>query len=80
MTAQRQFLIVTTDLPGGHWVSTLDYLEGPGKKSRPHLYESVVFASPADTAGIERHEYETQEEAIRGHQAIVARYRGQEHE
>lgn len=76
MIDARRFVRIT-DLPGGAWVSTLDYLEGPGEKSRPHAYESVVFARPDDTAGIERHEYASQAEAVRGHDAIVARYRGQ---
>jgi hypothetical protein len=72
----RQFVRITY-LPNGAWMSTLDYLEGPGKKSRPHAFESVVFDGPDDMSGIERHEYATQAEAIAGHDAIVARYGGQ---
>lgn len=68
-------VIRRTDLPDGKWVSTvwlgLDHRLGDGP---PLIFETMVFPSKGDFGELDMDRYTTEAEAIKGHEAMVAKW------
>jgi len=66
-----------TTLPDGKWVSTvwlgLNHRWGPGP---PLIFETMVFESEENLEEVDMERYATENEAILGHQRMVAKYAG----
>jgi hypothetical protein len=64
-------------LPDGKIISTVwlgidhRYNKGNGK---PIIFETMVFVSDMDYTDIDRRRYETEEEAIKGHERMVEKW------
>ena len=75
-TVDREYLrIDQTTLPDGKWVSTvwqgLNHRFGEGP---PLIFETMVFTSQEEMETIDQQRYATENEAILGHQEMVAKY------
>lgn len=65
-----QYKVVKQEtLPNGNFVSTV--WTGTGIND---IFETMVFESKGNYEGIDEERYSTEEEAIKGHDAMVARY------
>jgi hypothetical protein len=64
-----------TTLPDGKWISTvwlgLNHRFGEGP---PLIFETMVFDSQDNLESIEQERYSTEEDAIIGHQQMIAKY------
>lgn len=71
--------VAETTLPDGKWISTVwlgldhSFDDGP-----PMIFETMVFASKEDMSSeIDMQRYSTEAEAIKGHEEMVNKYKGE---
>jgi hypothetical protein len=72
-------IIKQETLPNGKWVSTvwlaLDHRMGREGDGRPVIFETMVFPSRGDYSELDCARYCTEEEAAKGHEEMVKKYK-----
>lgn len=76
-THRKEKILKQTRLWNGKWVSTvflgIDY--NFSLSGRPILFETMVFPAPGNYREIDMNRYRTYEEAIKGHELMVKKWR-----
>lgn len=74
MNDKKHQRLAETTLPDGKWISTVWLGLDHGQWGRPLYFETMVFPKQGDFTELECERYSTEEEALAGHAAVVAKW------